>query len=68
MNAPYVSLTLTRRYVTELVRSPHAATALAPRPAPRLTSVRQGTTAPGTAPAIAGTPAPMIHQSSQRVV
>ena len=39
MNAPYVSLTLTRRYVTELHRSPRARSVLAGigRPAPART-------------------------------
>ena len=48
MNAPYVSLTLTRRYVTELHRSPRARSVLASigRPAP----VRPLTTKPAARP------------------
>ncbi len=40
MNAPYVSLTMTRQHVTELVRSPRATAALGPfqKQAPRSVS------------------------------
>ncbi len=71
MNVPYVSLTLTRRYVTELVRSPRASAALAPRAghpsagAPKVTVARA---ARGTAAAIGGIAVPMIPQTSQRAV
>jgi hypothetical protein len=58
MNIPTVSLMLTRRYVTELVRSPRAAAALSPGRTAAAPAARSGPAIPTVAAGVAPPPAP----------